>query len=146
MDVLREKLIARYDELGLRASGKYEDEMYSEVTATKAIMYGPGHSEYMENGRGTGYVSPKIIEEWIEVKKGLPADMVENKVSASFAIAANIRKNGIQVPNTFNRGKVISAIIDEFMEKDVPELVKELGEVYLATIMSDVTKLFEQVA
>lgn len=144
--MLRTRLIARYDELQLRASGKYEEEMYSEVTATKAIMWGPGHAEYMENGRGTGYVSPKIIEEWIEVKKGLPADMVENKVSASFAIAHNINKNGIQVPNTFNRGKVISAVIDEFMEKDVPKMLKELGDVYLATIMNDVTQLFEQVA
>lgn len=145
--MLKQKLIAKYDELGLRASGSYEEEMETEVTPNKMILLGAFHSQFMENGRSAGGFPPrKAIEDWIETKKGLPSEFKEKKSQFAFLIARKIAEKGIQVPNEHNKGKVISAVVDDFLANDIDRMISELGDVYLARIESDVLQIFKQVA
>lgn len=147
LERLRLKLIAKYDELGLRASGKYADELEAVVSPNKLIMYGSNHSAFMELGRNSGKFPPVgVILDWIETKQGLPSIFREKKKQFAFLIARKIAREGIKVPNEYNKGKVISAVVDEFLANDIDEMLTELGDVFLARIKVDVLQIFKQVA
>ena len=127
LDRLKEKLIAKYDELGLRASGKYADELESEIQEDTLIMKGANHSEFMEFGRNSGKFPPiNVIENWIEIKQGLPSIFKENKKKYAFIIARKIAREGIKVPNQFNKGDVISDVINSFLANDIEEMINEV--------------------
>lgn len=147
LERLRLKLIAKYEQLGLRASGKYEDELEPVVQGDKLIMLGAFHSQFMEHGREPGKFPPrKVIEDWIETKSSLPAEFKEKKSQFAFLIARKIAKEGIKVPNEFNAGGVISEVVDEFLGNDINEMLNELGEIYLRRLQSDVLQIFKEVA
>ncbi|MGV3695510.1 hypothetical protein [Flavobacterium sp.] len=142
LERLRLKLIAKYDELGLRASGDYVEQLEAEVVGDKLIMYGAFHSQFMESGRDAGGFPPrKAIEDWIDTKNGLPAVFREKKSQFAFLIARKIAEQGITVPNEFNKGKVISSVVDDFLANDIQEMIEELGEIYLSRIKSDVVEI-----
>lgn len=144
LELLRLKLIAKYDELGLRASGDYEQELEPDVRGDKLIMYGAFHSQFMEHGRDAGKFPPrKAIEDWIETKQGLPAEFREKKKQFAFLIARKIAKEGIKVPNEHNKGKVVSSVVDDFLANDINDMLEELGEIYLARIMIDVKQILQ---
>ena len=147
LEILKEKLISKYIELGLKASGSYEEELEEEVLPNKLIMWGAGHSYFMENGRNSGKFPPKnVIEDWIETKEGLPAVFKEKKKQFAFLIARKIATEGIKVPNEHNKGNVVSAVVDDFLANDISAMLEELGEVFLARIKVDILKLFKEVA
>ena len=132
LERFKKDLIANYDKLGLRASGKFAEGLHYEVKGNKLTMYGPKHSIFMENGRGPGGFPPlKAIEEWIEVKKGLPAIFVENKKQFAFIIARKIAKEGIKVPNEHNAGNVVSDVVTLYLGEYLYKLLDEVGEEYM---------------
>ena len=152
LEILRKKLIKKYDELGLRASGKYADELEPSILPNKMIMLGSLHSGVMETGRRSGKFPPynpatgtfDEIAEWIETKSGLPAIFKEKKKEFAFLIARKLANEGIKVPNTFNKGNVISAVVDDFLAVDIAKMLEELGDVWLITIKADILKLFKE--
>lgn len=147
MESLKQKLIAKYDELGLRASGKFAEELEYEVKGNKLRMTGASHSWFMENGRKSGGFPPiKAIEEWIEVKQNLPSEFKENKRQFAFIIARKIAKEGIKVPNKYNEGDVISDVVESFLANDLYDMIEELGGLFLARIQSDVIQLMQDIA
>lgn len=154
LENLRLKLIAKYIELGLKASGSYEDELEAEVSPNKLIMWGAGHSYFMENGRSSGKFPPynpetgtfDEISEWVDNKGILPNDFKENKKGFVYLVARKIATEGIEVPNKYNKGNVVSAVVDDFLANDINEMLEELGEVFLARIKVDILKLFKEVA
>ena len=147
LERLKLKLIAKYEELGLRASGGYADALEAQVSTNKLIMLGADYSYYMENGRGAGKFPPiSAIEDWIDNKKGLPAIFQEKKKSMAFLIARKIATEGIKVPNDFNKGNVISSVVDDFLANDINELIEQLGGVYLARLKVDILQIFKMVA
>jgi len=147
LEILRVKLVAKYDEMGLRASGKYADELEGETAPNKLIMWGANHIEFMEKGRSPGRFPPiNVIEDWIEVKKGLPAIFREKKKQFAFLIARKIAREGIQVPNTYNKGKVIESVVEDFLGNDISQMLEELGDVFIARIKVDVLQIFKEVA
>ncbi|WP_445454098.1 hypothetical protein [Flavobacterium sp. 25HG05S-40] len=142
LERLRLKLIAKYEELGLRASGKYAQELQADVQGDKLIMFGAYHSQFMEHGREPGKFPPrKVIEEWIDTKQGLPAIFREKKSQFAFLIARKIAKEGIKVPNQFNKGAVVSSVVDDFLGNDIQEMLQELGPNILSRIQSDVVEI-----
>lgn len=148
MERLKVKLIAKYDELGLRASGRYEKELNAEITPTRLIMWGADHSVFMENGRDTGpddyrKLAPFMLE-WIEVKEGLPSIFYENKNSMAFAIAHKVANEGITVPNEYNKGEVVSSVVNDFLASDIAEMLDVIGEEMTGIITSGVIELFNE--
>lgn len=144
LERLRIKLITKYDELGLRASGEFEDELEGEITKSSMIMWGAPHSYYMEKGRGAGGFPPlKAIEDWIEVKQGIPAIFEEKKRQFAFIIARKIAQEGITVPNQFNKGKLIEDVVNDFLADDIYEMLEELGDVFLSRIRADVVGILQ---
>lgn len=146
LERLRVKLIQKYDELGLRASGQYEDGLEPVVSGDSMIMWGAKHAWYMERGRGKGFVSRKIIEKWIEVKRGLPSVFYEKKKQIAFLIARKITNEGITVPNKYNKGKVVDAVVNDFLGNDIYEMLEELGDIHRAQIESEILGILKKVA
>ena len=139
LEALRVDLVKKYDELGLRASGKYSRELGAEVKGNRLIMWGSYHSIFMERGRRAGKFPPRgVIERWIEQKRGLPSEFREKKKQFAFLIARKIAKEGIKVPNTHNAGKVISSVVDDFMGDKVYKMLEELGHGYVNEVRSDI--------
>ncbi|WP_312557902.1 hypothetical protein [Empedobacter brevis] len=153
LEALKLKLIKIYEDEGIVASGRYKEEL--EWTAKGSsnkgnfvfTMWGANHSFFIENGRASGKFPPiKDIENWIEIKKGLPAVFKEKKEQFAFIIARNIAEKGIQVPNKFNKGKIVSRALTEFLEADVDSMIQELGVVFSDQLQDDIIKIFKQVA
>jgi hypothetical protein len=98
----------------------------------------------MESGRDKGKFPPrKAIEDWIEVKQGLPEVFREKKKQFAFLIARKIAKQGIVVPNEFNAGEVVSSVVNSFLGDDLNEMSEELGIIWLRRIQSDVVQLLK---
>ena len=139
-----EKLIAKYDELGLRASGDFEEGLSMEVDRTTLIIWGAFHSQFMEGGRRSGGRPPiPSIMRWLDNKRGLPASFYRDKKRMAFAIANKIAKEGITVPNQYNPGQVISMVINEFLAKDIYDMLTELSFVVRSRLQADIGELFK---
>ncbi len=147
LEELKTKLIEEYKNLGLKASGEYERGLEYEVEDNVLRVVAPYHSWFMEHGREPSKKFPprKAIESWIEVKEGLPPIFKEKKKQFAYLIARKIAEEGIKVPNRFNKGEVISKIVNEFLGKTVHEMLEEIGYAYLRKIKSDILKEFENV-
>ena len=142
LERLRLKLIAKYIELGLRASGDYEQELEAVVDGDNMIMLGAFHSQFMEHGREPGKFPPrKAIEDWIDTKSSLPAEFREKKSQFAFLIARKIAKEGIKVPNEYNQGEVVSSVVNDFLANDLQEMFDEFGDIYFKKIQSDVVSI-----
>ena len=143
---LKEKLIQEYDRQGLRASGKYEDELQEILSRNNIRLMGAFYSYFMEFGRGPNKIPDDykklapVIYRWIDQKDGLPAFFKENQKSMSFAIAHKIANEGIQVPNKYNKGQVISKVIERFVDEEIPKMLGELELIEVSRIESDFVK------
>jgi len=143
-DIIVRKLIATYDEMGIRATGDYEKELESEITDKYMIIRGAFHSQFMESGRRPGGRPPiPSIIRWIETKKGLPPSMLKNKKGVAFAIANKIAKEGVSVPSKHNKGEVISKVINDFLQDDVYKMIDELGIIWRKRFSSDINNIFK---
>jgi hypothetical protein len=152
LSILKEKLIKKYDDLGLRASGKYADELEDQLSINKLVMLGSNHAGVMQTGRAAGKFPPynpqtgtfDEISEWIDTKSGLPSVFKEKKKQFAFLIARKIATEGIKVPNNFNKGGVIEDVVNDFLANDIAKMIEELGDVFLISIKADILKIFKE--
>ncbi len=144
---LKNKLIQKYDELGLRASGEFENELEYKVEKDNLKILGAPHSYYMDKGRASGGFPPiSTIEDWIENKDNLPPIFKEKKKQFAFLIARKIANEGIQVPNKYNKGHVVDEVVNSFLAEDIHHMIEEFGIENLGRIRASVANIFKQVA
>lgn len=137
---LKVDLIAEYNKLGLKASGKYEKDLEGTIEGNKITMWGAFHSQFMELGRRAGKMAPvAAILQWIEDKRiRTPASMTQR--AFAFIIARKIGREGIKVPNKFNEGGVLSKVITEAR---IMGLITSIKFVEVDTITSDILNLIK---
>jgi hypothetical protein len=133
-------LIKQYQSLGLRASGGYERSLESRVTEQgeniNAVIMGAHYVRYMEEGRGPNkrqdrgmiaFIYVKLLE-WIKVKGVTDIN--------PWMAARKIVREGIKVPNRFNKGGVISGVINKKWMDDLNDKIFDLQNV---TIIDEIT-------
>lgn len=99
-DLIRRDLIAKYDELGLRASGAFERELFTEQRGLSVALFGAHYTEQLVNGREPGAFPPVAnIEQWI-IDKGISYSDISLS-SLAFLIARKIANEGT---NIFQQG------------------------------------------
>ncbi len=142
-DKAMKDLIQSYESKGLRASGRYARELKSIVTRsgtkTNLKITGPIEAYFMEHGRGPNRVPSHqavknmgwYLQQWVE-DKGIDVN--------PYAAAHKIVYSGIQVPNRYNPGGVISDVINDDW---FVELNKLIGLDIITDIRSDVLKQFK---
>jgi hypothetical protein len=123
---LQRDLVLNYDKLGLRASGKWANELenfYNETgTGYRFGILGAQYTDVLQNGRRkntkqtkeslrawVGWAGSTFLKDWVE-QKGIQV--------SPFAVAWKIAREGVKVPNAFNSGGLVSDVInDEAIEK-----------------------------
>lgn len=129
------KLVDEYDNQGRRASGKFEEDLESNIDRTlkgyNIQLIGPAHTFWMENGRKPGKFPPiAIIRKWIDDKGIIPYGNI-SRDSLAFLIARKISREGYQ-----GRPVVGTVITDEWIQ----ELLDTVGFFLLEDIKSDIIK------
>ena len=141
-------LVANYNRLGLKASGNWPNTLRSEIKERTGgftvTMYGANYTGVMESGRKqnpkqdpeslrawVGWAGSTFLKKWVQ-DKGLSV--------SPFAVAWKIARQGIQVPNRFNAGGLVSDVITK---ERIDAMLKELSLYMIGDIRSDVIKQFK---
>lgn len=137
-------LVSSYDAKGLRASGKYEKGLSYTVEddgeKIHAVIESEGHVWFMEKGRRPNKQQTAqqarslghILEQWVR-DKGISVN--------PYAAAWKIVREGIDVPNRFNPGKVVEDVVtNEWYDG----LVKELSDHFIFVVTTEVERLFRK--
>ena len=138
-------LITNYDKLGLRASGSYAKTLSYDVIKTATgynfIIWGKAYGEFMENGRGATRGSrPTSKGQPGELIKAIKQWVKDKGVNISpYAITAKIHRDGIKVPNRFNKGGVISGVINK---KYIDDLLNDISTGRLDYYFSEILNKF----
>jgi hypothetical protein len=126
---LREK----YEELGMKASGRWGESL--EVTISESnggirgTILGERYTEQLERGRKSGRFPPvAAIEAWID-SKGIVSDIP--KKSLAFLIARKIAKEGTRYYQQGGTGLVSSVVTDDRMNEVIEDLGSVFGEVVI---------------
>jgi len=145
-DQTSKDLAAQYRSLGLRASGEYERSLESRVTEQgeniNAVIMGAHYARYMEEGRGPNkrqdrgmiaFIYVKLLE-WMKVKGVTDIN--------PWMAARKIVREGIKVPNRFNKGGVISGVINEQWMDDLNDKIFDLqNEAFMEVLTSDLQSI-----
>lgn len=136
-------LISNYNQMGLKASGKWANTLESKINETQigysAAILGQRYTGALVEGRRPntnqenikawiGWSGSTFIAEWVK-NKGLTLN--------PYAVAGKIAKQGIKVPNQYNDGELLSKVVTK---NRVEELGKELGKNVLNDFKSELIK------
>jgi transposase len=137
-------LVRSYTEKGLKASGKYEKGLTYKVEddgkKITAVIESEGHVWFMEKGRAPNKKQTAqqarslghILEQWVR-DKGISVN--------PYAAAWKIVREGIDVPNKNNPGKVVEDVVtNEWYDA----LVEKLKEHFIFVTVTEVERLFRK--
>lgn len=135
LELLKEDLIKKYDDLGMRASGDWANALSYVVEVTekeiKAIFTGLDYTEYLTKGRSNGGFPPvQVIRQWIDDKGITPYDNI-SKDSLAFLIARKIAREGTEY---FKQGG--TDLLDGVI---TTERIRKIVEAYSKSILTDFT-------
>lgn len=135
------ELVAKYDALGMRASGAWAKELEVRSQGLKAGIWGLHYSEYLVNGRGPGKFPPiAAIEKWIEDKGITPVDISVS--SLAFLIARKIAREGTQ----YFKEAPTDLISDVLTPAWIQSVIDKVSEFQISAFSSQVTNAFKQIA
>ena len=69
--------------------------------------------------------------------------MLRDRRRVAFAIANKIAKEGIDVPNPYNRGEVVTMVVNEFLAKDIFDMLDELGVIVRRNLQAEIGEIFK---
>ncbi|MHA3787465.1 hypothetical protein ACX0HA_04580 [Flavobacterium hauense] len=142
-EALKNELIGRYDEIGMRASGQWAESLSVELGENSAGILQESYGDQLEFGRKPGKQPPsEVIEQWL-IAKGIAARL-EKDISVSslaFLIARKIGREGwnrsehggTQLISSVVTPQRIQAIIDKIGESQLNEFTTKISD-YLNTL------------
>lgn len=144
-EALKNELIAKYDELGMRASGRWADSLSVEVSEHGAEILQESYGEQLENGRKPGTPPPsEAIEQWLK-DKGIASRLEKGMTVSSlgFLIARKIGREGwnrqqhggINLISSVVTPERIQKIIDTIGESQLAEFTTKISD-YLDTLQA----------
>jgi hypothetical protein len=144
LELIKTELIKEYDNLGMRASGKWADALEVQSTETSGKILGLNYSEQLEFGRRSGKQPPReAIEQWIR-DKGL-ASRIENQISVSSLAFLIARKIGREGWNRQQYGGVdlISRVVTP---ERVQKIIDKVGSAFRVNFTSQIIKELKELA
>ena len=117
---IKEDLIAKHIELGMKASGNWVNSLEVEATDTRARLYAANYTQFLVNGRPPGKFPPiDMIKKWI-YDKGIQSELPVNTLA--FLIARKISRLGTRY---FQQGgtDLIDAVITPKRTQDILDRV-----------------------
>jgi len=137
---LGEELVQKYRDLGLKASGQWEEELGVQVNGTKGIISGLDYTEYLtSNPRAPGKLPPvDPLIQWVKDKFGLSGEAAER---AGWAIAQKIKKEGVEI-HPEGTDLIDGVITDERVAK----LHNDLGLFIVAEVAEEIQRDLQELA
>ena len=133
---LREQVVKNYYAMRLYASGRFDKETIVTDYGSGVKIEAPAYVFQMEEGRDSGSMPPiKAIKQWIKDKNANAGTDIPEE--AAYAIAYVIKRDGIKVPNRFNKGGVVSTLLNDAAVK---KLAAEVNKIIKAEILRILTK------
>jgi len=147
-ELLKNEVISKYDEKGMRASGNFAESLETIIsdnpTGYKAQLFGNAYAYQLEFGRNSGKQPPsEVIEKWI-VDKGI-ATQIEGNISISslaFLIARKIGREGWKREG-YGGVNLISEVITD---KRIQDIIDKIGDVYILEFSDKVINEFKLVS
>tara|TARA_R110002049_G_scaffold309180_1_gene518138 strand:- start:26746 stop:27207 length:462 start_codon:yes stop_codon:yes gene_type:complete len=121
---MKQDLISKHIELGMKASGKWIDSLEVTEEEMKVKLLGENYTDQLVYGRKNGTMPPvSAIEEWIR-NKGITTNIPIR--SLAWAIAINIKKNGTKYYQQGGTDLVSSVITPQRINKIINLVGEEL--------------------
>lgn len=139
-EFIKNDLIKRYDEKGMRASGDWANSLEVQASGLSVKLLGLSYSEQLEYGRKSGKQPPReAIEQWIR-DKGI-ASRLEGKITVSslaYLIARKIAREGwrreeyggVELISEVVTPERIQKIIDRIEATYIPLFANEIKLMY----------------
>ncbi len=140
-DSLKQELIAKHKELGMKASGQWIESLENRSERLSGQLWGEPYTEQLVNGRGPGKFPPiKMIEKWI-YDKGITPDGIKIS-SLAFLIARKIAKEGTEY---FKQGgtDLVEAVITP---QRIQDIIDKVTEFQINSFLSDITGVIKKMA
>lgn len=141
-DLLKQELIKKYDEKGMRASGNWANSLEVQTTNLSAKLLGEEYSEQLEYGRKSGKQPPsKVIEQWIR-DKGL-MQMITSKISITslaFLIARKIGREGWKRQG-YGGVELISEVVTP---ERIQKIIDRVSDEYIPLFENEIKLMFAQ--
>ena len=141
----KQELIDKYNSMGLKASGAFEDGLSTETDESSTKIWTVPHTWFMVEGRGSnssqdkdkvkkwvGWAGSTFLKKWVS-DKGLDI--------SPFAVAYKIARQGIRVPNENNDGTLISSVIND---NSIERLLSDMGIFTIKEIKSEIIKTWQR--
>lgn len=140
LERIKQDLIKKHIELGMKASGKWEESLRIEITEVKGILSGLDYTYQLQHGRKAGTMPPiRAIEEWI-ISKGIKPISDNIKISSlAFLIARKIQKEGTRYFKQGGTDLIDSVITPERMQ----HIMNRISTLYVTTFTSDIINLMK---
>ena len=144
---IRNELIKRHNDLGMKASGRWANSLEVEITEVQeksiARIYGEKYTEQLVFGRKPGKFPPiKAIEQWIKDKGIKPIEDNLKVSSLAFLIARKIADDGTKY---FQQGgtDLVESVITP---KRIQRIIDKVKEINLTVIINGLVEQLRQVA
>ena len=131
-------LIAKYESLDMRASGKWADELEVVREPNKAIIRGMDYTQYLTHGRPPSDRLPPVdkIYQWMLDKQSFSG---EKTLSRAWAIAKKIQKEGT---SWYPNGSDLLEVLED--PKTIEEFSKVIGDYLIVYISEDLIRHAKQ--
>ncbi len=139
---LKEDLIQSYDSKGMRASGKWANELEVVVEENRGTLLGLEYSQQLETGRSSGKQPPSsVIEQWI-YDKGIDST-IESNISVKSLAYLIARKIGREGWKRENHGGV-ELITQTITDKRLEEILSSVSDAALIAYSTDIQLLVKE--
>ena len=147
-ELLKNEVISKYDEKGMRASGDFAESLETSIEETSigytARLFGNDYAYQLENGRNAGKQPPsEVIEKWI-YDKGI-ASQIEGNISVSSLAFLIARKIGREGWNRENYGGV-NLISEVITSERIQKIIDRVGEVFTIQFSDKIINEFKVIA
>ena len=139
LNQLKTELIEAYDDKGMRASGRWADELEVKVSKNKEQILGLEYTRQLEEGRSPGGFPPvDIIEQWVVDKNIQAIDDAITTRTLAFLIARKIAREGWQRQEQGG----VDLISDVITPKRLESILGKLTDANLVEFSSEITSIF----
>lgn len=137
---MEREIVSRMQQQGRMATGKTASSLTHTATDIEGTLSGSAAFVTLERGRGPGKVPSNfasIIREWIQAKGVSVSSNGKNEeqaiMSASYAIATHIKKNGTRLYRTGGYNDIYSTVIkkgtDDLFDKLTIDISSEIDKI-----------------
>lgn len=135
LEAIKEDLIKKHIELGMKSSGEWIDSLKVEVQGTHGVIKGNEYTWQLQAGRRPGTM-PRIeyIEKWILDKGIKPIEQSMKISSLAFLIARKIKEEGTKYYQQGGTDLLDSVVNPERIQR----IIDKVGQLHIVSLRSEI--------